>query len=436
MIRFAKAGVVMSRMQILLCLLIAVVATVSVGMPLLAHSQDPKRSVVDSGPQALATLQPGPYYALVIGNNNYRYLNKLQTAVNDAKEVSQLLHEHYGFSTKVLYDATRDDILTALVEYRRTLPDKSNLLIYYAGHGHNDREADEAYWLPVDAQKDNNQNWISADDITRDVRAIPSQHVLIISDSCYSGSLTRDADVAINPWDQSKFLARMWSSKSRTLMASGSDEPVADGGGGGHSVFANAILQGLQTIPDSAFTAAALFQKVQPRVAGRSEQLPQYNLIRNSGHNFGDFIFSRGGQAFTASLDNTDGSGPDRVYGPFDNTTNHALLEEVDAIKKVVGSYQQAYNYRDPSILWKIWPTASQKTKQDIENAFKSAASIKMNLDVGTPDIAPDGLSATVRSQFSQTFTPRNGSPQPPRSGDKIFLLSKANGVWTIAEVK
>src|SRR5260370_38550989 len=102
MIRFAKAGVVMSRMQILLCLLIAVVATVSVSMPLLAHSQDPKRSVVDSGPQALATLQPGPYYALVIGNNNYRYLNKLQTAVNDAKEVSQLVRDNYGFSSKAL----------------------------------------------------------------------------------------------------------------------------------------------------------------------------------------------------------------------------------------------------------------------------------------------------------------------------------------------
>ncbi len=428
----------MSRIQVRLCLLIAVVATVSVNMPLLAHGQDPKRSVVDSSPQTLATLQPGPYYALVIGNNNYRYLNKLQTAVNDAKEVSQLLRDHYGFSTKVLYDATRDDILTALVEYRRTLPDKSNLLIYYAGHGHNDREADEAYWLPVDAQKDNNQNWISADDITRDVRAIPSQHVLIISDSCYSGSLTRDADVAINPRDQSKFLARMWSSKSRTLMASGSDEPVADGGGGGHSVFANAILQGLQTIPDSAFTAAALFQKVQPRVAGRSEQLPQYNLIRNSGHNFGDFIFSRGGQAFTASLDTPElpgGSGG--LSGGANNISNLSSgVGDVDAIKKVLDLYQQAYNYRDATALWKIWPNSPGKTKQAIENAFKSAASIRMNLQVGTPDIALDGQSATVRGQCSQLFVPRNGSAQPPRSDDILFSFKRDGGVWVIADVK
>jgi Caspase domain len=441
--RVPIARVSMSRIQPRLCLWVAVVATASISIPLPVRGQDPKRSVVDSGPQTLATLQPGPYFALVIGNNNYRYLNKLQTAVNDAKEVAQLLHEHYGFSTKVLYDATRDDILTALVEYRRTLPDKSNLLIYYAGHGHNDREADEAYWLPVDAQKDNNENWISADDITRDVRAIPSQHVLIISDSCYSGSLTREADVAINPRDQSKFLARMWSSKSRTLMASGSDEPVADGGCGGHSVFACAILQGLQTMPDSAFTAAALFQKVQPRVAGRSEQLPQYNLIRNSGHNFGDFVFSHGGQAFTASLDTTaiHGGDIDLHLGELpDGAGNLKNLSsgvgDVDAIKKVLDLYQQAYNYRDATALWKIWPNSPGKTKQAIENAFKSAASIKMNLQVEAPNISPDGQSATVRGQFSQLFVPRNGSAQPSRTDDILFSFKRDGGIWVIADVK
>src|SRR5713101_5208749 len=125
----------MRRIQIRLFLLIAVVATVSVNMPLLAHGQDPKRSVVDSSPQTLATLQPGPYYALVIGNNDYRYLHKLQTAVNDANAVAQMLRDRYGFTTQILLNATRDQIYNALFGYRTTLPDNANLLIYYAGHG-------------------------------------------------------------------------------------------------------------------------------------------------------------------------------------------------------------------------------------------------------------------------------------------------------------
>ncbi|HEY6290934.1 MAG TPA: caspase family protein [Terriglobia bacterium] len=241
-----------------------------------------------------STAQPGRYYALVIGNNNYRYLPKLQTAVSDANAMAQLLHDQYGFATQVLQNATRNAILTALNEYRRTLPENSNLLIYYAGHGHHDPDTDKAYWLPVDAQSDNNDNWVSADDITADVKALPSLHVLIISDSCYSGALTRSVDAAINPRERSVYLAKMEKSKSRSLMSSGSDEPVADGGAAGHSVFAGALLDSLRQIDPDEFTAAELFQRfVQPAVAGGSDQLPQYSPIRNSGHAFGDFIFFR-----------------------------------------------------------------------------------------------------------------------------------------------
>jgi len=410
-----------------------------------AEAQQTSRGVTDSSAPATVTLQPGPYYALVIGNNNYLHLNKLQTAVNDAKEVSALLEGSYGFTVKPLYNATRDEILTALVDYRRTLPANSNLLIYYAGHGHNDRDADEAYWLPTDAQQDNNENWISADDITRDVRTIPSQHILIISDSCYSGVLTRDADIAINPKERGLFLAKMWNSKSRTLMASGADEPVADGGGGGHSVFANALLQSLKTMGDSEFTAAALFQRVQPSVAGRSAQLPQYSLIRNSGHNYGDFVFSKGGRPFEAPIGAVaegagNVSGTDLASEILKNAGETSpvtsRVSDADLIKKVLDTYQQAFNFRDAGMLWKIWPGASAKTKLSIENAFKSAASIKMNLMVGPPQVAPDANTALARGQFYESFVPKNGNVQPSRTDDISFYFIQNGGQWFISDVK
>ncbi|SRR6266700_2615871 len=261
---------------------------------LAAYGQPSKRglqattSSSDSGPQL------GKYYALVIGNNKYKYVAKLQTAVNDADAVDQLLRDRYGFTVKLLHDATRDDILTALNEYRRTLPVDSNLMIYYAGHGYKDPDTNEAYWLPVDAQKDNNQDWISADDISSDAHAIPSRHILIISDSCFSGELARDADVAITPTDRGAYLAKLAQSKSRNLMSSGGNEPVADGGAPGHSIFASAVLDSLRRIDDDRFTAAELFSRfIQPAVAGSADQVPQYGVIRKSGHNYGDFVFSR-----------------------------------------------------------------------------------------------------------------------------------------------
>jgi uncharacterized caspase-like protein len=252
------------------------------------------RGVSVAGARVAPQMPYGSYYALVIGINNYHYLPTLRTALKDADAIAAVLRDRYGFHVRILPDATRYQILSALDEYRRTLSGEANLLIYYAGHGYYDPETEKAYWLPIDAEKDNHANWIIADDITSDARAMPALHVLIVSDSCYSGSLTREANMAMNPRERESYLQKMLQSKSRNLMSSGGNEPVADGGGGSHSVFANAILQGLNGMEVDVFTAMDLFDRfIQPQVAGRSNQVPQYSLIRNSGHENGDFVFSR-----------------------------------------------------------------------------------------------------------------------------------------------
>ncbi|MBC7929036.1 MAG: caspase family protein [Rubrivivax sp.] len=237
----------------------------------------------------------GGYHALVIGNNDYRSLPKLKTAEMDARQVAALLKEFYGFETTLLINATRQQIVSALAASRRRLGSEARLLVYYAGHGYNDREQDKAYWLPVDAERDDPANWIIADEITSAIRVIPARHVLVVSDSCYSGTLTRGLGEALPPAsERERFIEKMASGRSRMLMASGGNEPVADGGGGGHSVFANALLRGLREMDRGRFTAAELFRNyVVERVAGRAEQTPEYNPIRNSGHDSGDFVFVR-----------------------------------------------------------------------------------------------------------------------------------------------
>jgi len=147
----------------------------------------------------------------------------------------------------------------------------------------------------VDADKDYTANWINAAEITDALRAIRSRHVLIISDSCWSGDLAmRITGAGIMPGEHNALLAKMLSLKSRHIMASGGDEPVADAGASGHSVFAGALLQSLNDMEDDTFTAEALLsQRVKPRVAGRSAQTPQYDIIRDSDADLGDFVFFR-----------------------------------------------------------------------------------------------------------------------------------------------
>jgi hypothetical protein len=89
-------------------------------------------------------LPPGNYHALVIGNNNYRLLPPLRTAVNDAQEVARVLKEQYRFNVTLLPNATRSDIMEALNLLREKLTSKDNLLIYYAGHGFLDEKNQRA----------------------------------------------------------------------------------------------------------------------------------------------------------------------------------------------------------------------------------------------------------------------------------------------------
>jgi hypothetical protein len=236
----------------------------------------------------------GKYYALIIGINDYKYIQKLEIAKKDAIAVEKLLREMYGFETRLLMDATRLTILNAINDFRKKIKEEDSFIIYYAGHGDYDKVADKAYWLPADAERDNPANWIMADDITTNIKRMASNHVLIISDSCYSGTFVRRVvtDLSSPKSEREGFIKRMLEKTSRTLMSSGGNEPVVDSGGSGHSVFAEALLKGLREIDEKLFTADELFYGIiRERVIGKADQTPQYNNIRNSGHEGGDFVF-------------------------------------------------------------------------------------------------------------------------------------------------
>ena len=235
-------------------------------------------------------LNFGHYSALVIGNNNYRNgLQSLKTAAGDARAVAQALQAEYGFKVTLLTDATRAQVLEALTRLRRTLTADDNLLIYYAGHGSYDQAGDQGYWLPVDAKAQDPTNWISNADITTMLKAIQARHIMVVADSCYSGSLTRDANADIR---DASYLTRIVAKKARTVLTSGGLEPVADAGGGGHSVFAAAFLATLAA-NTGVMDAETFFERVRKPVILAASQTPEYSNLRSAGHEGGDFVFVR-----------------------------------------------------------------------------------------------------------------------------------------------
>ncbi len=235
----------------------------------------------------------GKYYALIIGNNNYEYLPKLKTAVNDAEVFSQVLENKYNFEKVItLTNASRKEILTELYNLKNTLSFNDNLLIYYAGHGQIDRQLDIGYWQPVDALPDLPTEWIGIDTITSIISTMKSKHILVVADSCYSGLLTRSSNSFVNDSFATRelYLQRMNDKKSRIAFTSGGEEPVPDGGGGNHSIFAKHLIDFLKE-NNREITISEISSRITQQVITNSEQTPELAPMHKSGHDGGEFIF-------------------------------------------------------------------------------------------------------------------------------------------------
>ena len=251
--------------------------------------------------RAGAAVSFGNYHALVIGNNDYRLMRPLKTAVADAREVARVLQQDYGFQVRLLVNATRYDMLAALNELREKLTEKDNLLIYYAGHGELDDRNQRGHWLPIDAEPNSTANWISNVAITDVLNSMTVQQLLVVADSCYAGTMTRSSlgrlEGGLSETERIRILSVMAHQRSRMVLTSGGVEPVLDSAGGGHSAFAQAFLGVLQSNV-GVLPGQELFGHLRLRVASVADrvqmrQVPEYAPIKFAGHESGDFVFVR-----------------------------------------------------------------------------------------------------------------------------------------------
>jgi uncharacterized protein len=278
---------------------IRIVAVDSIGLTSSLEFLVVKRPGATGGRGPLPAV--GGYHALVIGNNDYRLLRPLRTAVNDAREIARVLREQYGFTVTLLLNATRYEMLSALDAAGKRLTAGDNLLVYYAGHGELDRINERGHWLPVDAEPNSPANWISNISVTDMLNAMEVQQLLVVADSCYAGAMTRSA-VARLPADLSvearaRAIQTIARQRSRLVLTSGGVEPVVDSTGGPHSPFAQSFLE-LLGLNQGVLPTQELFRRLQVRVVTMVkdlpvQQIPEYAPIRFAGHEAGDFLFVR-----------------------------------------------------------------------------------------------------------------------------------------------
>jgi pimeloyl-ACP methyl ester carboxylesterase len=149
-------------------------------------------------------------YALLVGIDDYPHpIPPLRGCANDITAVEQLLGERLparSFIPKVLKnaDATRQNVIAGFDHLRQAGPDDVALL-YYSGHGSQERTPPEFWHLEPDRLDETlvcydsrlPGNYDLADkELAKLIAAVAARgaHVLVILDSCHSGSGTRAAE--------------------------------------------------------------------------------------------------------------------------------------------------------------------------------------------------------------------------------------------------
>ncbi len=233
------------------------------------------------------------FIAILIANQDYKYMNKLKTPISDITELEKVLKLRYNFQTYIIKNKTRSEFISQFSKINSKININDNLLIYYAGHGHLDEG--EGFWLPINSTLDDESNWISNGFIKRNLKKIKANNILLIADSCFSGTLTRGISYDKDKKMTTKALDLFLKTKSRIAISSGGLKPVLDGGGGNHSVFARMLLNALK-LNEEPMTSFDLFYKINKKITDQAlaynvEQSPEIGTIESAGHIGRDFVF-------------------------------------------------------------------------------------------------------------------------------------------------
>jgi hypothetical protein len=197
-----------------------------------------------SGSCSLSTIT-AQRYALVIGVAAYPSLpskDQLTYPVIDADSMTTLLTSK-GYTVQELTNtlATKSGIKSAMKSFFASIPTNSTALIYYSGHGTNNlRDPREVYIVPENYDGYDSTSLIGNAELASWIKSyIPTQNVIVIADSCYSGGFVDTSEsVDSIPADYSSLnggktalfpfsaLSSLGTLLSKNAAASGSLEPI------------------------------------------------------------------------------------------------------------------------------------------------------------------------------------------------------------------
>ena len=200
-------------------------------------------------------LVPTGRVAVVVGNGDYDNVPDLPNAVTDATRMADLLTE-FGYDVFAATDLDRQGFESLLREVILNVPDGSEVVFFYAGHGI--QIGARNYLLPTDAEfatpHDLPLYSITLDRVIEALSARGTVHVAFI-DACRENpfpGLQIAADMSATLYDtQEGFQPFRTPLNSLVAFSTSPGQRARDGEAGDGSPYTNAILSVARAAPDS-----------------------------------------------------------------------------------------------------------------------------------------------------------------------------------------
>lgn len=231
-------------------------------------------------------------YILAIGIDNYKNCTILNNAVRDINNITDILTTQYDFEKKEITllideEATLENIINELEILISKQTAADNLLILFSGHGDYDEILQMGYLIPSEAVPHSKSTYLPYSTLFSYIKALNSHHILLISDSCYSGSVFSPVRAIETSKEKLDKIPSKWA------ITSGRIEPVSDGEPGKNSPFAEALINLLNNSTEDLLGISEISNKIIAEVAGKVDQIPRGEPLQLYGHKGGEFMFHR-----------------------------------------------------------------------------------------------------------------------------------------------
>jgi tetratricopeptide (TPR) repeat protein len=235
------------------------------------------------------------FHALLIAETEYdgKQWNKLPSTTKELTELSNILIDKYNFdpaNIDTVFNKGKTEILDRLNSKVESLNENDNLIICFSGHGTFDKKGIEliGYWVPINTSESSNKQlqYISNLDVQQVVAGCRANHILMLSDACYSGAFKSDNSLAEKDDYVKVPYQYEYSMKDRSIITSGGLEKVP-----GESQFMRLIIKALQDNNQKYLSMYELYSAIAPGVKLMTNNQPVIQAFGKDGQMGGQFFF-------------------------------------------------------------------------------------------------------------------------------------------------